>query len=94
MTLVRVTTEDGLIGHGEAKAAVGSAGVCAALVTCVEQELRPLLIGQDARQLARLWEELYIRGRAGAGAAAKLQLRLPGAVLPAQRAAAAPERVR
>lgn len=64
MTLVRVTTEDGLVGHGEAKAAVGSAGVCAALVTCVEQELRPLLIGQDARQIARLWEELYNGSRA------------------------------
>jgi len=64
MTLVRVTTEDGLIGHGEAKAAVGSAGVCAALVTCVEQELRPLLIGRDARQIARLWEELYNGSRA------------------------------
>ena len=44
MTLVRVTTEDGRVGHGEAKAAVGSAGVCAALVACVEQELRPQLI--------------------------------------------------
>jgi D-galactarolactone cycloisomerase len=64
MTLVRVTTEDGCVGHGEAKAAVGSAGVCAALVTCVEQELRPQLIGQDARQIARLWEELYSGSRA------------------------------
>jgi D-galactarolactone cycloisomerase len=64
MTLVRVTTEDGRVGHGEAKAAVGSAGVCAALVTCVEQELRPQLIGQDARQIARLWEEMYSGSRA------------------------------
>ena len=64
MTLVRVTTEDGRVGHGEAKAAVGSAGVCAALVSCVEQELRPQLIGQDARQIARLWEEMYSGSRA------------------------------
>ena len=64
MTLVRVTTEDGRVGHGEAKAAVGSAGVCAALVACIEQELRPQLIGQDARQIARLWEEMYSGSRA------------------------------
>jgi L-alanine-DL-glutamate epimerase-like enolase superfamily enzyme len=64
MTLVRVTTEDGLVGHGEAKAAVGSAGVCAALVTCIEHELRPLLIGQDARQISRLWEAMYNGPRA------------------------------
>jgi D-galactarolactone cycloisomerase len=59
MTLVRVTTEDGLVGYGEAKASVGSAGVCAALVTCVREELRPLLVGQDARRIAGLWELMY-----------------------------------
>jgi D-galactarolactone cycloisomerase len=59
MTLVRITTEDGLVGYGEAKAAVGSAGVCASLVTCIEQELRPMLIGQDARQISALWEQMY-----------------------------------
>ncbi|MBC8161288.1 MAG: mandelate racemase/muconate lactonizing enzyme family protein [Roseiflexaceae bacterium] len=59
MTLVRVSTEDGLVGYGEAKASVGSAGVCAGLVSCIQHELRPLLIGQDARQITRLWEEMY-----------------------------------
>jgi L-alanine-DL-glutamate epimerase-like enolase superfamily enzyme len=59
MTLVRVTTDDGLVGYGEAKAAVGSAGVCASLVTCIEQELRPILIGQDARRINELWERMY-----------------------------------
>jgi D-galactarolactone cycloisomerase len=58
-TLVQVTTEDGRTGYGEAKAAVGSAGVCAALVSCVQHELRPLLIGQDARQISMLWERMY-----------------------------------
>jgi L-alanine-DL-glutamate epimerase-like enolase superfamily enzyme len=57
--LVTVTTDDGLVGYGEAKAAVGSAGVCAALVTCVRHELKPILIGQDARQITRLWESMY-----------------------------------
>jgi L-alanine-DL-glutamate epimerase-like enolase superfamily enzyme len=59
MTLVVVTTEDGLQGFGEAKAAVGSSGVCASIVTCVEKELKPLLVGQDARQISRIWEGVY-----------------------------------
>jgi L-alanine-DL-glutamate epimerase-like enolase superfamily enzyme len=59
MTLVRVTTDDGLVGYGEAKAAVGSAGVCASLVTCVEQELRPILLGRDPRRITELWERMY-----------------------------------
>lgn len=59
MTLVVVTTEDGRQGYGEAKAAVGSSGVCASIVTCVENELRPILIGQDARKINELWERMY-----------------------------------
>lgn len=59
MTLVVVTTEDGLQGFGEAKAAVGSSGVCASIVSCVENELRPILIGQDARNISQLWERMY-----------------------------------
>ncbi len=59
MTLVVVTTENGLQGFGEAKAAVGSAGSCASLVTCVMHELKPILMGQDARQITRLWERMY-----------------------------------
>ncbi|PJF47515.1 MAG: mandelate racemase/muconate lactonizing enzyme family protein [Chloroflexi bacterium] len=57
--LVTVTTSTGLVGYGEAKAGVGSAAVCASLVTCVREELRPLLIGQDPRQINRLWERMY-----------------------------------
>ncbi|MEL7530345.1 MAG: mandelate racemase/muconate lactonizing enzyme family protein [Bacteroidota bacterium] len=59
MTLVVITTEGGLQGFGEAKAAVGSAGVCGTIVACVEQELRAILIGQDARHIGRLWEMMY-----------------------------------
>ena len=58
MALVEVTTEDGVRGFGEAKASVGSAAVCAALVSCVEQELRPLLLGRDARGITALWESM------------------------------------
>jgi L-alanine-DL-glutamate epimerase-like enolase superfamily enzyme len=58
-TLVVVTTTDGKQGFGEAKASVGSAGNCAALVSCIRTELAPLLEGQDARQITRLWERMY-----------------------------------
>ncbi len=59
MTLVVVTTDSGLQGFGEAKAAVGSSGVCASIVTCVEKELKPLLVGKDARHISRIWEHIY-----------------------------------
>lgn len=59
MALVVITTEDGLQGFGEAKAAVGSSGVCASIVSCVENELKPILIGKDAKDITRLWEIMY-----------------------------------
>jgi len=64
MALVKITTEDGARGFGEAKAGVGSAAVCASLVSCVKHELRPALIGQDARNITALWERMYSGGRA------------------------------
>ncbi len=59
MTLVVVTTESGLQGFGEAKAAVGSSGSCASIVSCIENEIKPALVGQDARHISRLWEIIY-----------------------------------
>ncbi|CAL1517796.1 mandelate racemase/muconate lactonizing enzyme family protein [Chitinophaga sp. MM2321] len=59
MTLVVITTEDGLQGFGEAKAAVGSSGECASIVTCIEHELKPVLLGKDVKDITRLWEEMY-----------------------------------
>ena len=59
MTLVKVTTDKGLIGYGEAKAAVGSAGTCASLAEVVRRDLRPILLGQDPRNIGRLWEMMY-----------------------------------
>lgn len=64
ITLVAVTTEDGLTGYGEAKAAVGSAGINAVVAASVREELRPLLLGEDARQITRLWELMYNGTRA------------------------------
>src|SRR5690606_23927347 len=63
-TLVRVETESGLVGWGESKAAVGSSGVNHALAACIEKEMAPLLIGQDARDISRLWDVMYNGTRA------------------------------
>jgi D-galactarolactone cycloisomerase len=63
MTLVVVTTDTGLQGFGEAKAAVGSSGVCASIVTTIEQELKPVLIGQDVDDINKIWEMVYSGSR-------------------------------
>ena len=63
--IVTIRTEDGLVGFGEAKAGVGSAGNGAALVAIIENELRPLLVGEDARNISRLWNRMMNGSRAG-----------------------------
>ena len=63
-TLVRIETDDGLVGHGEAKAAVGSQANCAALVALIERDLGPMLIGEDASQISRIWDICYNGSRA------------------------------
>ena len=63
-TLVTIRTESGLVGLGEAKSTVGSAGDNRALVTLIGEELAPVLVGQDARDITRLWETIYSGSRA------------------------------
>lgn len=62
--LVTVETDDGLTGYGEAKVHVGSAGNYASVCSVVEHELRPLLLGQDPRSIAGLWQAMYNGSRA------------------------------
>jgi L-alanine-DL-glutamate epimerase-like enolase superfamily enzyme len=62
--LVTIQTEDGVVGFGEAKAGVGSAANGAALVAIIKNELRPLLVGEDARQISRLWNRMINGSRA------------------------------
>ena len=64
MVLVTITTEEGLVGYGEAKPAVGSAGNGAALCAIIRNELAPLLIGQNANHIARAWQRMYNGTRA------------------------------
>jgi len=57
--LVRMETECGLVGYGEAKAAVGGTGVYRALAGIVENDIAPAVIGEDPRDPHRLWERMY-----------------------------------
>ncbi|HMP28207.1 MAG TPA: mandelate racemase/muconate lactonizing enzyme family protein [Saprospiraceae bacterium] len=63
MTLIVVTTDSGLQGFGEAKAAVGSSGVCASIVSTIESEIKPALIGQDIDDINKIWELVYSGSR-------------------------------
>jgi L-alanine-DL-glutamate epimerase-like enolase superfamily enzyme len=63
-TLVRIDTECGLTGWGEAKAQVGSMAANQALTAMVNEEFAPLLVGEDPRDITRLWETLYSGSRA------------------------------
>ncbi|CAN5389999.1 mandelate racemase/muconate lactonizing enzyme family protein [soil metagenome] len=57
--IVRVETDSGLIGWGEGKNAAGSAGNYAALVTLINREFAPRLIGRDPHDIAIIWDGLY-----------------------------------
>src|SRR3954468_21177322 len=60
-TLVRIDTECGLVGWGEAKAQVGGMAQNQALTCMINDEFAPLLKGEDPRDITRLWETLYKR---------------------------------
>ena len=63
--IVRVSTECGLTGWGEAKAGVGSAAACAGLAAIINDDYAPLLVGQDPRDISRLWDVMYNTPREG-----------------------------
>jgi L-alanine-DL-glutamate epimerase-like enolase superfamily enzyme len=58
-TIVRLETECGITGWGEAKAQVGGTAHNQALATMINDEFAPLLKGEDPRDITRLWETLY-----------------------------------
>ncbi len=62
--LVEIETDTGLVGLGEAKAAVGNLGNYAALVTLIREEIAPVLIGRDPRDITAIWELCYNGTRA------------------------------
>jgi L-alanine-DL-glutamate epimerase-like enolase superfamily enzyme len=58
-TILRIETACGIVGWGEAKNGAGSAGAYGALVTLINKEMVPLLIGQDPRDITSIWSWLY-----------------------------------
>ena len=62
--VVRVETNAGLTGWGEAKVSAGSFGDYGGVVNIINQEFAPRLVGEDPRDITRLWEELYNGTRA------------------------------
>ena len=57
--LVRIETECGLVGWGEAKEEVGSEGNSRGLVAIINQKFGPALVGEDPRDISRLSELMY-----------------------------------
>lgn len=57
--ILRIETDDGLVGWGEGKNAAGSAGTYAALVHMLNHEVAPRLIGRDPADIVQIWEMLY-----------------------------------
>jgi L-alanine-DL-glutamate epimerase-like enolase superfamily enzyme len=57
--ILRIETDDGLVGWGEGKNAAGSAGEYAALVHLLNTEVTPQIIGKNAGDIISIWEALY-----------------------------------
>ena len=53
--LVRVETDDGLVGWGEG----GQYGPAEPVAACIEHVLTPHLLGRSPLDVGRIWEELY-----------------------------------
>ncbi len=68
--IVRIETDDGVVGWGEGKNAAGSAGDYGALVHMLNHEIAPQLIGRHASDIGVIWEMLYNGVRSDLAAAA------------------------
>ena len=53
--LVRVTTDEGIVGIGECSGMNGPV-----VRSVVEESLKPLLIGENPLEIERLWEKMYV----------------------------------
>src|SRR5690348_9897376 len=62
-TLVRIDTDEGISGYGEANPDAGADGVVGMI-----KFLTPLLLGEDPRDVERVWEKLRRRVFAGSQA--------------------------
>jgi D-galactarolactone cycloisomerase len=58
--LVKITTDDGLVGWGEA----GSHNALRPTAAIVQDVLEPLLLGEDPRNIEKLWRKMFAAVRA------------------------------
>src|SRR5207249_1521726 len=63
--IVNVQADSGLVGWGEAKAGVGSAASAHGLAAIINRDYAPLLVGQDPRDVSRLWHVMHNTPREG-----------------------------
>jgi len=63
--IVRIDTECGITGWGEAKGGVASTAACGGLAAIINSDFSSLLVGQDPRDISRLWDTLYNMPRSG-----------------------------
>jgi len=68
--ILRIETDDGLVGWGEGKNAAGSAGNYATLVRLINEDFGPRIIGRDPADITFIWEDLYNGVRAQKAATA------------------------
>jgi L-alanine-DL-glutamate epimerase-like enolase superfamily enzyme len=68
--ILRIETDDGLVGWGEGKNAAGSSGNYATLVRLLNEDFGPRIIGRDPADVTFIWEDLYNGVRAEKAAAA------------------------
>ncbi len=57
MVIVRVKTEDGIVGYGEAHHALAPTVVA----DIVNYNLAPLVVGQDAMAVEEIWQKIYVK---------------------------------
>lgn len=57
MVLVRVKTEDGIVGYGEAHHALAPTVVA----DIVNYNLAPIVVGQDAMAVEDIWQKIYVK---------------------------------
>lgn len=64
--LVRIETDSGLVGFGETKAGGAPESEDATLAAMINDDFGPRLIGEDPREITRIWNLLYNGRRAEA----------------------------
>ncbi|MCR9138680.1 MAG: mandelate racemase/muconate lactonizing enzyme family protein [Alphaproteobacteria bacterium] len=68
--ILKIETDDGLVGWGEGKNAAGSTGQYGTLVHLLNHEFGPKIIGRDPADITFIWEDLYNGVRSNTAAAA------------------------